>query len=119
MEVGLDRAGFTPAAVAADEASADDSDMSSWSIERLRAFVAEGERELAREGCDGRRLRVLRSRPMARASNSPVEGAMPDSAATKGLLPETRRRAPAHRPRERAWRTPAPAHFPSSPLPER
>ncbi len=44
----LDRAGFTPAAVAADAPPIDD-DMSRWSVERLQAFVAEGERKLARE----------------------------------------------------------------------
>ncbi len=43
----LDRAGFTPAAVAADAPPADESDMSQWTIEQLHAFVAEGMRKLA------------------------------------------------------------------------
>lgn len=42
----LDRAGFTPAAVAADAPPAEDN-MSLWTREQLEAFVAQGERQLA------------------------------------------------------------------------
>ncbi len=45
----LDRAGFTPAAVAADAPPADEN-MASWTIEQFESFVAEGERKLARVG---------------------------------------------------------------------